>query len=175
MSLPVNESFSTLALLTALAATSERCTAAGAMSSDLTLFTPSRARAVPESATKRAKQLIARAGEGRRPAKNLISPPSVWGPHTEPGASEHKAGRSSLQTGPCSAADRAHRPRRLAEARLADVVLQFLAPDGVADDRLDLGVARATSQRLAQVSLMHREETGSKLALGGEADAVAIS
>ena len=69
-----------------------------------------------------------------------------------------------------SAADALHRPRRLDEAGLADVVLQLLAPDGVADDRLELLVARAGAQRLAQVGLVQREEAGAQLALGRQPD-----
>ena len=42
-----------------------------------------------------------------------------------------------------SAADRAHRARRLHEARVVDAVLELLAPHRVADDLLDVVVARA--------------------------------
>jgi molybdopterin-guanine dinucleotide biosynthesis protein A len=54
-----------------------------------------------------------------------------------------------------SAADGAHRPRRLDEARLVDVVLELLAPDGVADERLELVVeapARSGSRRSVSCS-----------------------
>ena len=67
-----------------------------------------------------------------------------------------------------SAADRGHRARRLDEARLVDVVLELLAPDRVADDLLELVVARAGAQRRAQVGLVEREEAGAQPALGGQ-------
>src|SRR5918992_1980195 len=73
-----------------------------------------------------------------------------------------------------SAADCAHRPRRLAEAPLADVVLQLLAPDGRADDPFQLVVARAVAQWPPKVGLVEREEAGPELALGGEADPIAV-
>ena len=59
-----------------------------------------------------------------------------------------------------SAADSAHRAGRLDEARLVHVVLELLAPDRVADELLELLVARAGAQRLAQVGLVEREEAG---------------
>src|SRR4051794_23011347 len=80
MSLPVRESPSTLAPLIAFAATSERFTAPGAMSSDLTLFIPWRAIAEPENATNSATQLITKAGEGRWRTRNFTSrPPQAIG------------------------------------------------------------------------------------------------
>src|SRR4051812_12259217 len=48
-------------------------------------------------------------------------------------------------------ANRAHRARRLDEARLAHVVLQLLAPDRPTNDLRELGVGGALAQRLAQV------------------------
>src|SRR6266516_411160 len=53
-------------------------------------------------------------------------------------------------------------------------MLQLLAPDGVAHDRLELRVGGARAHRLAQVGLMQREQAGAQLALGGQADAVAV-
>ena len=72
------------------------------------------------------------------------------------------------------AADLAHRPRRLAEPRLVDPMLQLLAPHGVPDDLLQRVVARAGAQRLPQIGLVDREQAGPQLAVGGDADAVAI-
>src|SRR3954469_1455602 len=74
-----------------------------------------------------------------------------------------------------SAADRAHRAGRLDEARLVDAVLELLAPDGLADDPLDLVVARAVAQRRAQVGLVDREQARAQAAVGGEVDAVAVA
>ena len=73
-----------------------------------------------------------------------------------------------------SAADRAHRPGRRAEAGLVDPVLQLLAPDRVADDPLQLGVVGAGPQRRAQVGLVEGEEAGAQLAVGGQAQPVAV-
>src|ERR687897_3282296 len=71
-------------------------------------------------------------------------------------------------------ADPAHGPRRGAEARLVDVMLQLLAPHGVADDPLQLSVVRAGAQRVAQVGLVAGEEAGAKLSVAGQADPVAV-
>src|SRR3954447_22555480 len=71
-------------------------------------------------------------------------------------------------------ANRAHGARRLDEARLADMVLQLLAPDRVAYQRRQLRVRSAGAQRLAQIGLVHREEARAQLALGSQADAVAV-
>src|SRR4029079_8814474 len=68
-----------------------------------------------------------------------------------------------LGRGDSSAPYRAHRPRRRAEAGFADVVLELLAPYGVADDRLDLVVARAGAKWLAQIRLVDREQTRAQL------------
>src|SRR5439155_25583185 len=69
-------------------------------------------------------------------------------------------------------ANRAHPARRLDEARLAHVVLQLLAPYGIANRLRQLRIRRAGPQRLAQVGLPHREEAGAQLALGREPDPV---
>src|SRR4051794_19514848 len=74
-----------------------------------------------------------------------------------------------------SAADRAHRARRLHEPRLVDTVLELLAPDGLADDPRDVVVARAVAQRRAQVGLVDREQARAQAPVGGEADAVAVT
>src|SRR5207244_9516480 len=73
-----------------------------------------------------------------------------------------------------SAAYGAHRPRRLAEARLAHVVLELLAPDGVADQLLEPSIRRTIAQRLPQVGLVQREQAGSELAFRRQPDAVAV-
>src|SRR5207244_8412368 len=73
-----------------------------------------------------------------------------------------------------SAAYGAHRPRRLAEARLAHVVLELLAPDGVADQLLEPSIRRTIAQRLPQVGLVQREEAGAELAFRRQPDAVAV-
>src|SRR5918994_45839 len=72
------------------------------------------------------------------------------------------------------ASDRAHRPWRLAEPRLADPVLQLLAPDGVPNDRFELVVGDPPAQRCPEVGLIHREQAGPQLAVGREANSVAI-
>ena len=59
-------------------------------------------------------------------------------------------------------ADRAHRARGLDEAGLADVVLELLAPDGVADDLLELVILGAVPHRTAQVGLAQREQAGAQ-------------
>src|SRR5215210_3550720 len=74
-----------------------------------------------------------------------------------------------------SPADAGHRPRRLDEARIADLVLELLAPHRVANDRLELGVAGAGPHGRTEVGLVEREEAGPQHALGGQADAVAVA
>src|SRR4051794_8105480 len=71
-------------------------------------------------------------------------------------------------------ANRAHRARRLDEARLAHVVLQLLAPHRVADERRQLRVRGTRAQRLAQIGLVHREEARAQLALRRQPHAVAV-
>src|SRR5947209_8509321 len=73
------------------------------------------------------------------------------------------------------AADGGHRPRRLDESGLADVVLELLAPDRVAEDLLELGVVGALTHRGAQVGLVEREEARAQAAVGGESDPVAVA
>ncbi len=62
-------------------------------------------------------------------------------------------------------ADHRHRARAPLEALVADVVLQLLVPDRLAQRLRDLGVTRARAQRPAQVSLDEREEAGAQLPL----------
>ena len=64
---------------------------------------------------------------------------------------------------------------RLHEAGLVDPVLELLAPHGVADDLLEVVVGRAGAQRRAQVGLADAEQAGAQLAVGGQADAVAVA
>src|SRR5947209_7805450 len=73
-----------------------------------------------------------------------------------------------------SAADRRHRPRRLDEARLADVVLELLAPHGIADDPLELRVVRSSAQRRAEVGFTQREQARPQPPVRREADSVAV-
>src|SRR4051812_29936858 len=54
------------------------------------------------------------------------------------------------------AADGGHRPCGLAEAFFAHVMLQLLAPHGVADDRLDFFIRGPGAQWVAQVGLVQR-------------------
>src|ERR687897_1244932 len=68
----------------------------------------------------------------------------------------------------------AHRPRRGAEAGLVDVVLELLAPHGVADDSLELRVVGAVAKRRPQVGLVAGEEAGPQLAVAGQPDPVAV-
>src|SRR5690349_10922949 len=71
------------------------------------------------------------------------------------------------------AADGGHRPGGLAEALLAHVVLELLAPDGISDQALEVGIGCTISQRFAQVGLVQREQAGSELALGCQPHPVA--
>ena len=64
---------------------------------------------------------------------------------------------------------------RLDEARLADVVLELLAPHGVADDLLELAIVGALAQRGAQVGLVQREQARAQAAVGGQPDPVAVA
>src|SRR5262245_50728346 len=59
-----------------------------------------------------------------------------------------------------SSADLAHRAVRAYEARVADPVLQLLVRDGVAHVARELIVRRAIAERLLEVPLPPREETG---------------
>ncbi len=68
-----------------------------------------------------------------------------------------------------------HRARRLDEPRLADPVLELLAPHGVTDDLLQLGVGGAVSDRAPQVGLVEREQARAQAAVGGEPDPVAVA
>ena len=68
-----------------------------------------------------------------------------------------------------------HRARGLHEALVVDVVLELLLPHRVAHDLLELRIGRAGAQRTAQVGLGHREQAGAQLALGGDADPVAVT
>src|SRR3954453_12415038 len=98
---------------------------------------------------------------------------------TTPSVSGGSGWRSGAPAGTApalaSAADRAHRARRLHESRLVDAVLELLAPDGLADDPRDVVVARAVAQRRAQVGLVDREQACAQAPVGGEADAVAAA
>src|SRR3954451_9776268 len=76
--------------------------------------------------------------------------------------------------GAALAADGGHRPGRLAEALLADVVLELFSPDGIPDQCLELWIGCTVPQRLAQICLVKREEAGAQLALGGQTHAVAV-
>src|SRR5436853_6532534 len=73
-----------------------------------------------------------------------------------------------------AAADGRHRARRLDEAGIADVVLELLAQDSPANDPLELAIARAITQRLAQIGLEQREQTRAQMAVGGQPDPVAV-
>ena len=64
---------------------------------------------------------------------------------------------------------------RLDEAGLADVVLELLAPHGVTDDPLELGVRGALAQRPTQVGLVQREQACAEPPVGSETDAVAVT
>src|SRR5262245_18757081 len=74
-----------------------------------------------------------------------------------------------------SAADGAHRASGLDEARLVDVMLELLAPDGLAHYVLEVRVGRSGADRPTQVGLVEREQAGAQLAVGGEPDAVAVA
>src|SRR2546421_11500653 len=54
-------------------------------------------------------------------------------------------------------------------------MLELLAPYGLADDPLELGVVGAGAQRPPQVSLVQREQTCAQAAVGGQPDPVAVS
>src|SRR5262249_2872658 len=72
-------------------------------------------------------------------------------------------------------ADGGHRARRLDKARLAHVVLELLAPHGVANDGLELGVGGAVAHRCALVGPAGREQARAQPAVRGQADAVAVT
>src|SRR3954468_5720638 len=116
----------------------------------------------------RPKAAIAGLSSGRH--ARSVTTPSVSG-----GSGWRSGGPAGTAPALASAADRAHRARRLHEPRLVDAVLELLAPDGLADDPLDLVVARAVAQRRAQVGLVDREQAGAQAAVGGKADAVAVA
>src|ERR687895_1562800 len=88
----------------------------------------------------------------RRPGR---APPSKRRsqPQAEPGTRPRPAPTPPRPRATLSA-DAGHAARRLAEAGLAHVVLELLAPDGVADYLFELVVARAGAQRPAQVRLV---------------------
>src|SRR3954454_3687423 len=53
-------------------------------------------------------------------------------------------------------------------------MLELLAPDGRADDLVQLRVRGPAAQRLAQVGLVDREQARAQLAVGGQANPVAV-
>src|ERR687895_1375907 len=109
----------------------------------------------------------------RRPGR---APPSKRRsqPQAEPGTRPRPAPTPPRPRATLSA-DARHRARRLAEAGLAHVVLELLAPDGVAHDPLELVIGGARTQRAAQVGLVQREQARPQHALGGQPDAVAVA
>src|SRR2546430_29890 len=87
-------------------------------------------------------QLAVRAHPPRPPRPPPPPPPGGRGARRPAGGGPRRGGGGGRCT-PRPPADRAHRARRLAEALLAHVVLELLAPDGVAHDLLELVVRRA--------------------------------
>src|SRR3954466_5592668 len=89
-------------------------------------------------------------------------------PRRAEGASSSDANRSCDTLAPSRTvtrqlpANRAHRARRLDEARLAHVVLQLLAPHRVADERRQLRLRRAAAQRLPGGPLLLPEEASAE-------------
>ena len=67
-----------------------------------------------------------------------------------------------------------HRPRCRNESRLADVVTLFLVLDGVENEVDHLFVTRAPRHQASQVVLADREQAGTNLAIGGDANAAAM-
>src|ERR671933_972847 len=108
------------------------------------------------------------ATSARRHARS-VTRPSVSG------GSGWRSGAPGTAAAGRSAADRAHRARRLHEARLVHAVLELLAPDRLADDPHDLVVARAVAQRRAQVGLVEGEQARAQAPVRGQADAVAVA
>src|SRR5919198_2126960 len=72
-----------------------------------------------------------------------------------------------------SAADLRHGARRFYKPGLVDLVLELLVGDREADQLLELPIGRAVAERRLQVPLAAREEAGTELAVGGQADPVA--
>src|SRR5580704_18684627 len=73
------------------------------------------------------------------------------------------------------AADGGHAASGLDEPGLADVVLQLLEPDRVADDPRELVVVGSVAERTAQVGLVQREQARAQVAVGRQANAVTIA
>src|ERR671937_1269829 len=71
------------------------------------------------------------------------------------------------------AADLRHGATGADEAGVGDPVLQLLVANGEADVPRELLLGSTRAKRFLQVPLAPREETGPKLAVGGEADPVA--
>src|ERR1700688_4770565 len=68
-----------------------------------------------------------------------------------------------------------HVARRLLESGLADVMARLLAQYDAANVVVQIGVASAPVQDSVEVVIALREEAGADLAVGGEADAAAVS
>src|SRR5688572_7149915 len=74
-----------------------------------------------------------------------------------------------------STADAAHRALRLLEFRFPDVVSFLLAQRHLSEPRADRRVGIALSEHALEVMLADAEEAGAHLAVGREADAVAVA
>ena len=94
---------------------------------------------------------------------------------SSPSEVESRLSESLLRRRSRSAADGRHRPGGLDEPGLTDVVLELLAPDGLANRALELIIVGAVAQRPAQVGLVEREQAGAQASIGCQTDAVAVA
>src|SRR5579859_1808918 len=72
-----------------------------------------------------------------------------------------------------SAADHRHAAVGAFEAFVSDIVFQFLVPDGLAQCLRERFIGGTGAQNGAQIGFFGGEETGAKLPVGGQPDAVA--
>src|ERR1700690_1806780 len=72
-------------------------------------------------------------------------------------------------------ADVDHRARSGNEARLADMMALFLVIDRLANECGQLFIAGAVAHERREIMLAHREQAGADLAVGGDANAAAVS
>ena len=82
---------------------------------------------------------------------------------------------ATCASGAASAADLAHRAGRAHEVDLADAVARPLGRNAPLDCGRQLVVAIAGAQQRPQVDLVDREQARTQLAVGGEADPVAVA
>lgn len=74
-----------------------------------------------------------------------------------------------------SAADATHGSGGLDEILLADAMSGFLAQNDLLEGENDLVVGSAAAEQGLQIVFLNTEQTGAHLAIGGEAEAIAVS